>query len=110
MAPGRSASSGRRGGRYNVRMSVVVGRCRVCTRSFPLERSRSGSWLRASLVALPFLVLGGAAALRRPDFLVLAGLGVAVLLLARALMREPCPHCHSLRTRPRRIRYLTVVR
>ena len=50
------------------------------------------------------------AAWQRMDYLLISGLGVAMWLMARYLLREPCPHCHSLRTRNRRIPYLTVVR
>ena len=91
-------------------MSVHIARCRMCGHCFrPTPRALTAG-VRAAVVGLP-LVLGGAvAAWQRPDFLVISILGVAMWMMATYVLREPCPHCHSLRTRHRRIRYLTLVR
>lgn len=91
-------------------MTVHIARCRMCRRCFNPERSRRSGVIRAILIGLPIAVGGAAAALERPDFLLVGGLGLVLGLLGSVLLREPCPHCHSLRTRYARIPYLTIVR
>lgn len=90
-------------------MTVLIARCRMCQSSFSPQRARWAA-TRAALVGLPFVLGGAVAAWQRMDYLLISGLGVGMWLMARYLLREPCPHCHSLRTRNRRIPYLTVVR
>lgn len=82
----------------------------MCGHCFkPTPRARTAG-VRAAVVGLPFVLGGAVAAWQRPDFLLVSILGVAIWMMATYLLREPCPHCHSLRTRSRRIRYLTLVR
>lgn len=91
-------------------MTVLIARCRGCQRCFKPERGVPSRVVRALLIGLPFIVGGAAAALQRPDFLLVSALGVAMWLMAAYLLRQPCPHCHSLRTSHQRIPYLTIVR
>jgi len=62
------------------------------------------------LVSLPFVLGGALAAWHRLDYLLVSVLGVAMWVMATFILRERCPHCQSLRTRNRRIPYMTIVR
>lgn len=91
-------------------MTVHVIRCRGCRLLFTPQPRALPHWLRALAVSLPVVLIGAVAAAQRPECLLICVLGMAMWAIAIRLHHEPCPHCHSLRTSPRRIPYLTVVR